>query len=241
MRAALRCVWGAFVFCVLVAVSSSASAQSALRYVETAHMYVADASAPLTAGASPSPIVVYLHGIGGQPQNGCGVFAPSGFAFATLCPQGPAVYGPGFGWADDASNRRTLARALAGNETAPVVLAGFSQGGYAIRGLLGLMHGRVAGALLIGADVQFSVAELRAAGVKRIALGAGRYDGTYSGLRRTYERLVRAGFDARFVDLGRVGHTYYPEQASQPIGDAVLWLGQGAASAEAPATVSAIR
>ena len=43
------------------------------------------------------------------------------------------------------------------------------------------------------------------------ALGAGKADATYAPLMEETTRLVAEGIDARFFDLGDVGHTYAAE------------------------------
>ena len=81
------------------------------------------------------------------------------------------------------------------------------------------------GLVLLGAELHPNVKTLRDAGVKRVALGAGRYDTIpYAALQEEAVRMENEGLEARFYDLGKVGHTYL---ASDPavLRDAIAWAG----------------
>jgi predicted esterase len=211
------------VLCVLLvwAPASVLAQVTPLEWDPVALAFVAHRSA---VGAAPT--VVYLHGIGGRPENGCGYFITATTEHATVCPRAPIASAPGFAWGNVDSTLATVERAgiAGGAGHNRLVLAGFSQGGYAMAAALPSLRGRVSGLLIIGANTNFTAFYLRGLGITRVALGAGRYDQTYPGLRRTYERLVAAGFAARFVDLGRVGHTYVAEGGTAVVADAVTWL-----------------
>jgi hypothetical protein len=62
------------------------------------------------------------------------------------------------------------------------------------------------------------------AGVARIALGAGSLDPAYPVVKADVARLAGEGIEARFVDLGRVGHTYVAEDPDV-LSDAIAWAG----------------
>lgn len=185
---------------------------------------------------TPKPLTLYLHGICGDPSNGCAAFAESVTdASWLLCPSAPtACPGGGGTWSAptetlvDALHRaevRALEKAPESiDATRPRVLIGFSQGGYRVVDLLRAEPGRYRSALVIGADVKFSKRSLEKAGVRRVALGAGRYDMTFRAMRKTAEALAHEGFPVRFVDLGRVGHTYVPEPGSESLYEALAWL-----------------
>lgn len=223
------------VVCALFAVVTAPSARADEPMYDAPVWDAASASSviiPHARASAADAVVVYMHGICGRPEHGCPVFRASSHARMLVCPEAPGVCGGGRSWTDPMATVKVIERARAsslvtagiGSSDRPLVIAAFSQGGYALKSALPLMRGKVKSALIIGADVSFTVDELHALGIERLALGAGRYDMTYPGLRKTYERLLKAGFPVRFVDLGNVGHTYYAKDDSPIVGDAVAWL-----------------
>jgi hypothetical protein len=77
--------------------------------------------------------------------------------------------------------------------------------------------------LLIGARVVPSALLLERAGTSRIVLAAGQYDMTYAHMATQVLRLSRAGFAARFLDLGRIGHRF-PGDFANHLQEALRWL-----------------
>src|SRR5205814_9579966 len=132
----------------------------------TAPIVVAPREAP---EAAARPAVVYLHGMCGEPQNGCPWFAEGASSFGWLvCPRANATCGtPGVGsptgpsWSGSPAERRaTVDAALAAaarehpNEIdlgARTVLVGFSQGAYLALDLALATPAKYKGLLLIGA------------------------------------------------------------------------------------------
>ncbi len=183
------------------------------------------------------PGIVYLHGICGRAENGCPHFA-SGAASWLLCPHAPrACPGGGDSWGDAREASATvlqaegdLERAYASTKALPGsgrILVGFSQGGYVARAIYGERPNAFRGMMVLGADVRFARADLERAGVRRVALGAGRFDATFAPLRRATEALAAEGFPVRFVDLGDVGHTYVAAPTSAlAISHALSWLAE---------------
>lgn len=88
------------------------------------------------------------------------------------------------------------------------MLIGFSQGAYEAWSQARARPGRWRGAAFIGAYVHLRRAELEAAGLRRVVLAVGRYDGSRATMRATAESLRAEGFPVRFVDLGARGHGY---------------------------------
>ncbi len=182
------------------------------------------------------PVTIYLHGICGDPGNGCPYFKDGVTSSSwLLCPSAPTPCpGGGATWSGPFATEEAAIRKAeeeteamhpgAVDTTKPHILIGFSQGGYLGRSELRANPGRYRGALFIGADVEVTAKDLRDAGVKRIALGAGRFDGTYRPLAANAERLRAEGFPVRFVDLGKVGHTYAPATDEPVLRDALAWL-----------------
>lgn len=182
-----------------------------------------------------APGIVYLHGICGRAENGCGHFA-SGAGAWLLCPHAPnACAGGGESWGDPRKAAEIVRGAesdLAASTRVPAgphgrILVGFSQGGYVARAIYDERPSTFRGVMVLGADVRFNRAELERAGVRRVALGAGRFDATWAPLRRAWATLAAEGFPVRFVDLGDVGHTYVAAPASaSAIPDALAWLAE---------------
>lgn len=181
--------------------------------------------------------IVYLHGRGENPTaEGCPVLRALLMAVGyTRCPAGNTRLWGGFDWVgrgeemasrlDEESPLEPKLDALA----KPSILFGFSQGGYVAPAILAARPGRFFAAILVGADVPLSKTSLERAGVRRIALAAGQWDMTAEGMKRTAKRLAREGVDARFVDLGAVGHTYFPKERHD-IADVVAWLAEAETS-----------
>lgn len=185
---------------------------------------------PLPTTREPVP-VVYLHGINGRPEHGCPWFRPGATEIGILlCPEG-VVRGPGgtASWGGDPITQSTaVTRAIkiaeANGATAePGVLIGFSQGGYAALNVVQSHRATFRGLVLIAAfQTHPSGQMLRDAGVERVALAAGKYDMAHAPLIQDVKRLQSEGIDARFFDLGRVGHTYAAEDP-RVLRDAIAW------------------
>jgi predicted esterase len=185
------------------------------------------------------PVTIYLHGICGNPDNGCPYFR-DGVTDRSylLCPRAPfACRDGGASWHGTGSAQQAvLVRALDGlvrregaaavDRARPPVLIGFSEGAYTVQGMVRGAHPRgVARAVaLIAANITLTAEELRAAGVRRVLFAAGRRDGTRAALESAARRLARQGFPARFLDLGAVGHTYVPSATSPGWRAALQWL-----------------
>ncbi len=172
----------------------------------------------------------------GDPGNGCGNFRDglSGSSWL-LCPSAPTpCEGGGAIWngttrahaklIDDAARKLDEAFPGAVDLQHEQVLIGFSQGAYVARELLKMQPGRYRGAMFIGARVAPSAEELQAAGVRRAVFASGQYDMMRKPLENAAEALIRAGYPARFVDLGPVGHTYVPKRDTPVLRDALEWL-----------------
>jgi hypothetical protein len=180
-------------------------------------------------GVTTPETVVYLHGIHGRAENGCPYFRDGARALGWLvCPEANAVEAPGFTWAGSPRDVRAIVaraeQATGAADASPGVLVGFSQGAYVALDLVHVRLGSYRGLVLLGAAVAPSAADLRAAGVTRVVLGAGTRDGSYAPLLATAARLRREGVDVRFVSLGAVGHTYAAEDPAT-LTRAILFAG----------------
>lgn len=191
---------------------------------------------PPRAGAlsSGKPLtVVYLHGIHGRPENGCPWFREGSSELGWLvCPAANERLPNGtFSWAGTAADQRAViaraeraAAAEGRGAESPSVLVGFSQGAFVAMDLVHGRLGRYRGLVLIGADVAPTRAMLEASGVARVVLAAGDLDGASGPMKRATERLRAQGMDARFVSLGRIGHSYETTE-KEALRDAIVWVG----------------
>jgi hypothetical protein len=87
------------------------------------------------------------------------------------------------------------------------------------------MPGRFRGLVLVAASVQPQAAMLRGAGIRRVALLAGEWDGSRASMEATAARLSADGIEARYASLGRFGHVI-PDSTSGTIADAIAWAAQ---------------
>jgi len=183
------------------------------------------------SASAPALTVVYLHGIHGRAENGCPWFREGAEQLGWLvCPNANAALpGGAFSWGGGVGEQREVvaraeraaARAGASGET---VLVGFSQGSFVAVDLVNAHLGRYRGLVLFSADVAPEAAHLRAAGVSRVVLGAGALDASFAPLQRAAARLRGEGMPVRFLDLGRIGHTYQTTNAGA-LAEAIAWAG----------------
>ncbi len=176
-----------------------------------------DVVAPPRDAGAPRSVAVYLHGLGDVPDGGCWYFGRAvGDQTWLVCPRAPVPYGPGAAWSSPASARAAVARAIDAAEqrapgtvdrAAPGVLVGFSQGAYAAQHLLRTQPGRWRAVAFVAAHIRWTRAQLEAAGVRRAVFAATRGDMMRPVLMETARRLQAEGYAARFVDLGRGGHS----------------------------------
>jgi predicted esterase len=182
--------------------------------------WVMHESAPLVEpNTGARPVTVLLHALCADDHWTCDWLQY--FAMAPqwqLCPRAPvACGGGGYQWtAPAAVSRRLLERSVATTESAhagqvragSVVLAGFSQGSFAVAAVVHDLAAHpgstlgVRGVLVQGAPVHFVPADLLRLGV-RVALAAGELDAAAPAMRAEAAALARAGVDARYVSLGK--------------------------------------
>ena len=179
--------------------------------------------------------VVYLHGIHGLPANGCPWLRDGATELGWLvCPEANRQLANGtFSWGGTVSEQfavvaraEHVAQANGASVSDADVLVGFSQGAYVALDLVHARLGHHRGLVLIGADVDHAVsrAMLETAGVSRIVLAAGDLDAASAPMKRVADRLAREGMDARFISLGRIGHSYETTE-KEALRDAIVWSG----------------
>jgi predicted esterase len=186
---------------------------------------------PLHAGKQP--LAVMLHGMCDVPQNECPWFAPAVTPHAWLvCPRaripcrggGARWSGESDGTVSAAARRLEAARPGEVETTRDGLLIGFSQGAYAAMSIVARQPHHWSRLLLIAAHVSPNAWLLNRDGIERVLLAAGDYDMTHGPMRVVAKRLARGGYPARFMSLGKVGHTF-PSDMEQRMTDAVSWLG----------------
>lgn len=190
------------------------------------------AYAPAKSASQEPSTVVYLHGVRGLAERGCPHMRNGASAVGWLvCPEAIEKDEAGtYSWgADVFEQSAVVASALKaaraqGASAKPGVAVGFSQGGFVAIDLVTARLAKFRGLVILGADVHPNPKTLKAAGVVRIALGAGKADATYASLQGETSRLASEGIDARFFDLGDVGHTYAAEN-TQALRTAIAWAG----------------
>jgi predicted esterase len=183
----------------------------------------------------PRPLFVMLHGMCGAPEHACPYFAPTISRYGWLvCPRAAqACDGGGTTWSYR-EREQTVERAVERvvrrfpgeiDESAGRTLIGFSLGAFVASDVAQRPDplARYRRVLLVGARVLPEAARLRRAGIARILLAAGQYDMTYGHMAEQTRRLVRAGFPARFIDLGPVGHRF-PADFGEYLEAALSWL-----------------
>lgn len=185
------------------------------------------------AASNKALTVVYLHGRNGRAANGCPYLRAGASELGWLvCPTAVEHEAAGTAsWGADVAKQASAVDAAlhtavaAGSSGAPGVAVGFSQGGYVALDLVKTNHGHFRGLVLIAApEAHPSAEKLHAAGITRVALGAGKLDAAYAPLAADAKRLASEGMEVRFVDLGNVGHTYVAENPDV-LADAIAWAG----------------
>lgn len=228
----VRCALALGVSLVMLA---SATAGNATRFVVAGRGARAVAYPALASAQKKAPIV-YLHGICGAPDRGCDALAAEATRFGPfVCPRANTACGANNTWSGDPFKQLdTVDRAmdLVAEQTRGAldvgragILVGFSQGAYAAVPLVLARPGRFRALLLVGANVHIEPKRLLAAGVTRVVLAAGQFDGTHAAMRKIDAGLQHSGLESRFVDLGPVGHTYEPSiERTDAMHDAWTWL-----------------
>lgn len=178
-------------------------------------------------------VTVMLHGMCDEPQYECPYFAETVTRRSwLLCPRATLrCDGGGSIWPWQTFERDIEASVERVSERHPGeldarrdrTLIGFSLG--AIRGM-DLAHsgsGRWTRVVLIGAKIHPDAERLRAAGVERLLLAAGDHDMMKWQMAGEARRLVRQGYPAAFMSLGKIGH-WFPRDFSVRLERGLAWV-----------------
>ena len=180
--------------------------------------------------APKSPLVVMLHATCMQPASVCDAMGDAGRDVGWLvCPSGNSTcYGEPDWNGPAAAKASFLERAIDRVEAAipsfvderPGVLVGWSRGAFAARDILyasasdpkfAALSQRFRGLVLIAAMVKPDPKALQSAGITRVVLAAGDYDMSLPIMLADVPKLKKAGLEARFVSLGKIGHVWPPD------------------------------
>ncbi|HEY6462352.1 MAG TPA: hypothetical protein VIY73_19425, partial [Polyangiaceae bacterium] len=158
--------------------------------------------------SAPRPAIVYLHGMWASPEDSCGLFEQSATAHGFLvCPRGNAPLDDGRMWAGTyASVAPNLHAALDAaargpgvlDRAAPGTMMGYSNGAYFAAEIAQAEAGKWAGLVLLSMHLELEPARLKAAGVKRVVLGAADKDGARDSMKALAAKLDAGGVTSRF-------------------------------------------
>jgi predicted esterase len=202
--------------------------------------WVMHESEPLVVpDTEPRPVTVLLHALCADDNWTCDWLQY--FEMAPqwqLCPRAPvACSGGGYQWTASASVTRRLveeaiatAKARHGDRVREdaTVLAGFSQGAFAVAALVHEVASHaesplhVSGVLVQGAGVHFVPADLRHLGV-RVAFVAGEQDKAAPAMHAEAERLAHVGIDSRYVSLGKDESHFISVSTGKTVAQVIDW------------------
>jgi predicted esterase len=178
------------------------------------------------------PIVLMLHGMGGDPRNTCDFWSDDARATGWLaCPSGNAGCCGRFDWKGSGDEKARYLDEAVGvvraavpkrGEEQPPILIGFSRGAFVARDVIYARPGVFDAVILLGAAVNPDPDRFKASGIRRVVLASGDYDGARASMIQSAKRLEAAGLPARFVALGRIGHAL-PTDLGRILRDALQW------------------
>ena len=227
-----------------VGASSSATARDSRRVALAAsgpeRIAVAsqpDASAqvwPARNAEGAASLNVFLHGMCSQPEPSCAFWSDAGREGSFLvCPAGNGRCGDRPDWRGSGAEKASYldrvvgaVRARYGDAIAASgddVLIGFSRGAFVARDVIYERPGIFRGVVLIGAHLDPDPARFLAAGVRRVVMAAGEYDGARPAMQRAAVRMTGAGLPARYVSLGHIGHQL-PADLARILAKEIRWV-----------------
>jgi predicted esterase len=189
------------------------------------------------------PVLVYLHGRGGHPEQDCRRWASVARRYGWLvCPSGPVPYGDGRAWDNNwpSAHHATMAaiNALRDKYGRRVqlwgnTLIGFSEGAYAAMNV-GVREPKTFNRwLILAANSKYwGGPGLEALGsarnrVRRVFLITGEHDGVIEGTHQVEAWLQKAGVPTRVITPDNMGHEVPLEKKTEMYRSALGWLDQG--------------
>jgi len=197
---------------------------------------------PPFAHEGRSPLLVVLHATCMKPASVCDWFGSAGRDQGWLvCPSGNSTCYDEPDWNGTGPAKASfLQHAIdAVGEKIPSyvsdrpgVLIGWSRGAFAARDILyasvsddtlAPLAKRFRGLVLMAAKVTPDVHLLRKAGIERVVMAAGDYDGSMSTMAAAVATLRASHIEARYVSLGRIGHVW-PEDFEARMREPIAWV-----------------
>jgi predicted esterase len=206
--------------CVLGLVSASQATEASMPARASFELPATERSAGAVVfparGSGPRPITVVLHGMCGDAARACSYFAEQVTESANLicprasarCPGGGASW-PEQGVADTVESAVARAKLVLGesvDDSHGRMLIGYSMGAFRALGIAQSAAGKYPRVMLIGAKIALDQPKLEQNGVRRLLLCAGSRDMMHDHMQRETARVQHVGLEARFLDLGPVGH-----------------------------------
>jgi predicted esterase len=196
---------------------------------------------PPISDAPKAPLVVVLHATCMEPASVCDWFGSAGRDSGWLvCPSGHSTcYGEPDWSGTGPDNTAFLGRAIEKvRDKVPSfvddtngVLIGWSRGAFAARDIIytaaeDVDHDdarkRFRGLVLLAARFSPDVHLLKRAGIQRVVLAAGDYDGSASTMQMAASVLRVSGLEARYVSLGKIGHVW-PQDFEARMREHIAW------------------
>jgi predicted esterase/LysM repeat protein len=198
------------------------------------------------------PVIVYMHGRGGQPQADCRRWArvarPLGWL---VCPSGPGAQGDGRGWNNNWISARRAAvgaiEALRSKYGRRVQLygntiVGFSEGAFVAMNV-GVREPRTFNRWLILAGKESywggsGLEELQSAKarIRRVYLITGQKDEVVEGTQKVRDWLRKYGVPTRITTPRGIGHQVALETRPELYRMALIWLQEGSSASKRVAT-----
>jgi predicted esterase len=181
----------------------------------------------------PPSLVVMLHGMCSEARATCDFWSSAGRDGSFLvCPNGNSRCADGDpNWEGSAESKAvSIDQTLAALDRAagfPVggdsdVLIGFSRGAFVARDVIYARPGRWEAVIFLGAALTPDPDRLRAAGIRRVVMAAGEYDGARPTMQRAARKLEASGLPARYVSLGKIYHAL-PSDLEVILQGAIRW------------------
>jgi len=186
--------------------------------------------------SAPPPLLVYLHGMGANPEDSCSYFerANATISGALVCPRGNMPASRGGAWGGMLPEKRkslddalVIARGLSPSGSVASsgnTLMGFSIGAAFAVELALAEPGRWSGLVLMSNPMEkLDPKRLMAAGIRRIVFATGEFDGSYPAMVALATSTTKAGLESRFVTLGKVGHRFAKDMPTRMV-DVIEWV-----------------